>query len=548
MARQWRLRHKLFLGLFLLIVSVILTMAGSIFGLTSYAETMELTNRKLEEMQLVTILRDRIQNIATTSYSPSEDIHRTRIGAEKEQLFEAIAKARKDLDYYRDRVNEQPMEDRRKGLDLLARVSEGLQRLEVAINDATAPGVESGEQAGKPIIDRPGVRQAHAAVMQDTMALFQAIIDDVGTSFRASRANHRRSLFIAGSATAVAVVLVLTLLHYFRTWIFTPISQIQEGVQRVRDGEFERPIILDSKDELAELASEFNSMTTRLHDVYADLARQVNERTRQLVRSERMVSVGFMAAGVAHEINNPLASIAFCAEALERRLQNKLGQIPEDAEVVMKYLGMMQEEAQRCKQITQKLLDFSRSGGRSESANLIQLIQDVIEVARCLPTARSKVIVFEPTGSLMVPMRVPEIKGVVLNILVNGLESMDDHSALSITVQTRNDYAEVCFQDSGCGMNAETLNNIFEPFFTRSRTGQGTGLGLATSHLIIDQHGGTIIADSAGLGEGSTFTIKLPMRETTVHAGHTNHRRIASASTDGHDANVPFLRSVMASS
>ena len=523
-------------------------MAGSIFGLTSYAETMELTNRKLEEMQLVTILRDDIQYIATTSYSSSEDVHRTRIDTEKEHLLQAIGGARKNLDYYREYVSNESTHDRRKALDLMSRVGQGLQRLEMSISDATAPRVESGEEGRKPIIDRPGVRQAHAAVMQDATALFNAIIDDVKGSFRASRANHRRSLFIAGSATAVAVVLVLALLHYFRAWIFTPISEIQAGVQRVRDGEFERPIVLNSNDELAELASEFNGMTTRLHDVYADLANQVNERTRQLVRSERMVSVGFMAAGVAHEINNPLASIAFCAEALERRLQTKLKQIPEDADVVVKYLGMMQEEAQRCKTITQKLLDFSRSGGRSESANLIQLIQDVIEVARCLPTARTKVIVFEPIGTLMIPMRVPEIKGVVLNILVNGLESMDDHSALSITVQTHNDHAEVRFQDSGCGMNAETLNNIFEPFFTRSRTGQGTGLGLATSHLIIDQHGGTITAESAGLGLGSTFTIRLPMRETTVHAGHANHRRIASSSTDGHDANVPFLRSVMASS
>src|SRR5439155_5026376 len=128
-------------------------------------------------------------------------------------------------------------------------------------------------------------------------------------------------------------------------------------------GDFEHRIALHSGDEMEELAAAFNDMTGRLRETYRDLARQVNERSRQLVRSERLASVGFLAAGVAHEINNPLASIAFCSEALEGRLAEALNEAPpEDGEVITRYLKMSQQEAFRCKTIRQRLRGFSRSG------------------------------------------------------------------------------------------------------------------------------------------------------------------------------------------
>src|SRR6202012_6110249 len=122
-------------------------------------------------------------------------------------------------------------------------------------------------------------------------------------------------------------------------------------------------------------------MTGRLRDMYADLARQVNERSRQRVRCERLAGVGFLAAGVAHEINNPLASIAFCSEALENRLGPLLNSRDgADAKGVRSYLRMIQEEAFRCKSITEKLLDFSRCAEiQRERTDLASLIQGVVE-------------------------------------------------------------------------------------------------------------------------------------------------------------------------
>jgi signal transduction histidine kinase len=235
-----------------------------------------------------------------------------------------------------------------------------------------------------------------------------------------------------------------------------------------------------------------------------------------------MVSVGFLAAGVAHEINNPLASILFCSEALERRLQevmsavaaNTRGAPVAETEVLARYLKMIQQEALRCKEITTKLLDFSRTGDRrKEPADIGGLIRGVLEVAKHLPASRGKAVTFEPTGYVVAPVNAQDLKSVILNLVVNALDSMDDGGRLGISLTTNGGYAEMVFADSGCGMAPDVLQNIFEPFYTKSRTGKGTGLGLFISHQIVDQHGGTITASSTGPGTGSTFTVRIPLQQ-----------------------------------
>lgn len=521
MARPWRLRHKLGLGLALVVGSVALLLGGALFGQSSFVANMQTTERKLNEIQVVIQLRDHIHRIPAAGQMPAPgeesaaDLRETPADREKRQIKSALADARKNLGIYQSMLQTEAArrgvdpDDGRDETELIRRIEGSLAALDLAVEAAQSRIVTSGPER---LIDDRAVRKAYDDLKNHNGALLQFLVSDIEKSRDRSLANLRRSQYVAGSATFLAVVLVVTLMYYFRVWVFGPIRELQAGVQRVHRGDFGHPITLASGDELQELATEFNLMTARLRDMYADLARQVNERTRQLVRSERMVSVGFLAAGVAHEINNPLASIAFCAEALERRLQDVLTRNPGEAEVIQKYLRMMQDEAQRCKQITHKLLDFSRSGGKQEPTDLSHLVRDVIEVAECLPAARGKKVVFQTAGALIAPVRVPEVKGVVLNILVNGLESMDTGGTITVSLADHGDAAELTFADTGCGMTAEVLEHIFEPFFTRNRTGNGTGLGLATSHLIIDQHGGSIAAASGGPGKGSTFTVRLPVR------------------------------------
>jgi signal transduction histidine kinase len=268
-----------------------------------------------------------------------------------------------------------------------------------------------------------------------------------------------------------------------------------------------------------------NDMTARFEAIRDDLDRQVRERTKQVVRSEQLASVGFLAAGVAHEINNPLASIALCAESLEGRLHELLDAHPEaahdDREVARNYLRMIQNEAFRCKGITERLLDFSRTGDVSrEPVELRELVQGVIDVVGHLGRYQDKHIELLPGDPLVAPVNAQELKQVVLNMVTNGLDSLSAGGRLSIELGTCGGQAELVFSDDGCGMTDEVLKHLFEPFFTRRRNGQGTGLGLSITYRIVADHGGHIDVHSDGPGKGSQFRVLLPLAEDQKEMDH----------------------------
>jgi two-component system NtrC family sensor kinase len=507
-ARPRRLRYKLMLGLGLVIGSVGLLVGGTLYGIRAYDATVKTTERKMVELHFTNLLVETLKGPEQSDPTP-----------------ESIQAVQGHLKWLRE-TNELTVAE---GLDpddgaqesgLIGQLDAELKKLQGAVYDFRRKS-HVGETT-KSMRDDETVRKPYESARRCAEHLRLAIIDDIQTGIRQSNKTIRQSQWVVGVATGWAVVLVLTLLYYFRVWMFAPIRQLQAGVARVHNGDFNHPIGLTSGDELQELADEFNAMTARLAAIYADLARQVNERSRQLVRSERMVSVGFLAAGVAHEINNPLASILFCSEALERRLLEVLADLRKtaggvsaaDTEVLTRYMKMIQQEALRCKDITQKLLDFSRTGERKrEPTDLAGLVRGVLEVARHLPNCRGKAIAFEPSSYIVAPVNAQDLKSVILNLVVNALDSMDDSGKLTITLGTNAGHAELVFADTGCGMQPDVLQNIFEPFYTKSRTGKGTGLGLFISHQIIDQHGGTIEATSPGPGRGSTFTVRVPLRE-----------------------------------
>src|SRR5262249_31082002 len=161
--------------------------------------------------------------------------------------------------------------------------------------------------------------EAIGDLLQASRDLQNMIYSDQFEYIARGKSHFKASTWIVGSMGVAILLVVACLSRFYYTWVFHPIRDLEQGVGRLARGDFDKRIDLDSGDEMEDLAAAFNDMTDRLHEMYRNLERQVNERSRQLVRSERLASVGFLAAGVAHEINNPLHAIALCSEALEGR-------------------------------------------------------------------------------------------------------------------------------------------------------------------------------------------------------------------------------------
>ena len=336
--------------------------------------------------------------------------------------------------------------------------------------------------------------------------------------------------------TILALSMISLLMVHFRNRIFRPLSMLLEGSRQVAKGNYNYRVELNSDDELAELAEALNAMTSGFQTIRKDLNKKVQQRTREVVRSEKMASVGFLAAGVAHEINNPLATIAWAAESLESRVHDMLD--PEfecdpesresDIAQMKKYLRQMQDEAFRCKGITAGLLDFARMGDMKKiSTNLSQIVDSVIEMVKPLSKYRDRTINFHADRSLVAVVNAQEIKQVALNLITNALSCVPEGGSVTITLKQIGKSAELQVVDDGCGMTDEVMLHLFEPFFTRRRNGQGTGLGLSITYQIIEDHGGKIMPFSDGPGQGSTFVVTLPLQSSESHEIEKVHQKAA---------------------
>ena len=321
-------------------------------------------------------------------------------------------------------------------------------------------------------------------------------------------------LWLIGGPTAVVVVLFFSLIYFGYHWILVPIRLLHEAASRVANGDYSYRLKLRGKDEMVDLAEMFNKMTARFQTDKARLAREVEERSRQILRNERLAGIGFFASGISHEINNPLQAIGAAAESLTGRIADgSLGsELPsEDRELLATYLGMIEREAGRCQQITSRVLDFARgTNGPRSRQDLSKIVAEVLDMVSHMSKFDHYKIEFDRSQPHYLDISAAEMKQVILNLVANGLEAMSGSGVLNIQISESVDEVVLTIRDHGCGMTPDVIANLYEPFFTEKLNGKGTGLGLSITHRIVGDHGGRIEATSDGVGQGSTFRVHLP--------------------------------------
>lgn len=252
--------------------------------------------------------------------------------------------------------------------------------------------------------------------------------------------------------------------------------------------------------------------TSGLQIIMRDLSER-KKMEQQLLQASKMSAVGELASGVAHEINNPLASVAGYAEELMDKLKRKGELTWRELEEFPDYLNTIIEQVYRCKEFTRNLLNFARN----DPLKLIRTnVFDVMEKAIALvefEARRKQIRIVRSLDSrpLEVHTDPSQLQQVLLNILKNAVEAVDTNGQVRISVQSDNEQVTVKISDNGRGIAPEDLKNIFTPFFTTKPHGEGTGLGLAICYIIMERLKGKIDVESA-LGKGSTFAISLPRR------------------------------------
>lgn len=547
MLSHWPIRTKLKLGLGLLLVTVLALFGSAYYGLYSYRGLVKGLSARSAELPLASQIHQHVSDLRVILSQAKERL-------EFPDAVEAISSGSNELEYevaypwdaqwLRERY-------RQELLDLVDAIDQYSKQLDRSGSESDPRlGDDSHERQTLSkifeVLSRIGAERYHSELEenwlldQSRIGILQKEVEQLGqlaaelpshlhTRLKELsvdvRAKYRTAIISAWVNAGFALLLLVSSIRLFYKWIAKPLEMLVEGSREVAKGKFSHRIELGTHDELGELAEAMNDMTARFQQVRDDLDGQVRLRTNQVVRSEQLASVGFLAAGVSHEINNPLASIALCSESLEGRLTDLLEHVDEtqaeDVKVVQDYLQMIQREAFRCKQITEKLLDFARMGdSERHSTDLRELAAGVIEMVQHLGKYQDKNLELTPGDPVVVDLSAQEIKQVVLNLITNGLESVDTGGTVRVSVARHGNKVQLTVEDDGCGMTDEVLKHLFEPFFTRRRSGQGTGLGLSITYRIVEEHQGTIEATSEGVGSGSRFVVSLPANYSTKETDH----------------------------
>jgi signal transduction histidine kinase len=245
--------------------------------------------------------------------------------------------------------------------------------------------------------------------------------------------------------------------------------------------------------------------------------RDVTDRSRlevQLSHSERLAAVGALAAGVAHEINNPLASMLACVESLDRWLRR--GKFDDEARrEAEETIAILGREIARGRETTERLMLLGRSYDTAPGqVDLNEAVRDTLVLLRYELRKRGIEAISRLDPDLSgIWAREAGMRGVCMNLMLNAVQAMSDGGTLTVTTRGDAERVHLTIEDTGPGIAPEHVERIWEPFFTTKPVGEGTGLGLSITHAIVSRHGGSITVDSAP-GRGTRFDVDLPVRGT----------------------------------
>ncbi len=346
-------------------------------------------------------------------------------------------------------------------------------------------------------------------------------------------AMHRTMLW----TTLLAVLAAMLITSIMVRVSIRPINELVVATGRVAGGDYDVKVTTPVRnDEIGDLAASFNKMTVDLKDsrralvekeLLEDLVAELKETQQQLVQAGKMAAIGQLAAGVAHEINNPLAGIMGYAQLASEhiRARQQTGIPPSEVLRFLGYVENMEKQSQRCKQIVQNLLRFARSSTleEPEAVDVNDVIRETLSFLSHQMVSSRVDLDLDLAGNL------PAIKGhsgklqqVLTNILINALHALGEESGrVRVETTVSDNWVRICICDTGEGIPAENLDKIFEPFFTTKEIGQGTGLGLSVTYGLVKGMGGNISVDSK-VGEGTKFTVTFPAMNMDGTAGKPN--------------------------
>lgn len=515
MLSRWPIRNKLLLGLALLLGIVSALSWSGLHGLYVWRELLKDLGR-VGELPVAVELNQRAGDlrvgVLALLQAPGENTSARRFErlSQVTEFRERLMAVQGSLRAYETELSRS---DRRQSL--LGHNEQ--ERQDVAQASALLTALAAATAADGWPDDKEtatAVRKQVAELEGLTAVLPQYLLNDVNAFPAAVQDRRRFHVTLTWSVFLIAAALLSVFAVFAYRGLFRPLRLLIHGTRNVAAGDYSFRIQLHCNDEMNELADTFNRTTARFQSIRDNLDRQVEDRTRQVVRSEQLAGVGFLAAGVAHEINQPIAAIRAATSRLRDALENNALPAQQRRQALLTCLAEVQEKAFACKEITQGLLEFARVGdGERRRTDLRELAQDVIRLVQHVGRYQQKHVALADGPSAHALADVPQVRQVLLNLLAAALDRVRDGGQVSLEVRPREDGAEVLLTDDGRPYSPRERAAIFDPAGPDAgdngqRSGLGDGLGLAVSACVVRDHGGDIQVGAEA--SDARFRVVLP--------------------------------------